>query len=82
MPTVKKRRDAPAATLGSKLPFLMLGAAAGLFIVMLVTGPVYDWMRSHFEFMRYHPVVVMDDQPVVRISPAPVAAAASSVQGH
>jgi hypothetical protein len=82
MPTVKSRRGAPADTLGSKLPFLMLGALAGLFVVMLVTGPVYDWMRSHFEFMRYHPVVVMDDQPVVRLSPAADAAAASSAQDH
>lgn len=82
MPIVKKRRDASANTLDSKFPFLMLGAVAGLLVVMLVTGPVYDWMRDHFEFMRYHPVVMMDHTPVVQISPAAGDAVASSAQTH
>lgn len=57
---------------------ILTGAAIGSVAGLLLAPPVYGWMHAHFEFMRYHPVVVMDNTPIVQISGTAATAASSA----
>lgn len=60
---------------------ILTGAAIGAVAGLLLAPAVYGWMHDHFEFMRYHPVLVMDNTPIVQM-PAAVATASSSASAH
>jgi hypothetical protein len=53
---------------------ILTGAAIGAVAGLLLAPAVYGWMHDHFEFMRYHPVIVDDQAPIIQITP-PVASA-------
>ena len=58
-------------------PYFFMWCFVGGLAGWAFAYPLYGWMSNHFEFMRYHPVVVMDNTPIVQM-PAAIPTAASS----
>jgi hypothetical protein len=63
-------------------PYFFMWCLVGALAGRALAYPLYGWMNDHFEFMRYHPVVVMDNSPIVQISPVAAATPASATQSR